>query len=55
MPPSFLAVRLNAETYPVEPEERAELERAEAEFVSLEGETEAEICLLYTYPSPRDS
>ena len=43
MPPSFLAVRLNAETYPVEPEERAELERAEAEFVALEGETEAEI------------
>jgi len=43
VPPSFLAVRLNAETYPVEPEERAELERAEAEFVSLEGETEAEI------------
>jgi len=39
----FKAVRLNAETYPVEPDERAELERAGIEFVSIEGQSAEEI------------
>jgi D-3-phosphoglycerate dehydrogenase len=33
----FKAVRLNAETYPVEPDERLELERAGAELIAVEG------------------
>jgi hypothetical protein len=36
---TFKAVRLNAVTYPVEPEERAEMARAGAEFVEVEGQT----------------
>ncbi len=39
----FHAVRLNAITYPVEPGERAELTRAGAEFVEIEGKQPAEI------------
>jgi D-3-phosphoglycerate dehydrogenase len=34
----MLAVRLNATTYPIEPDERLELERAGATFVDLEGQ-----------------
>jgi D-3-phosphoglycerate dehydrogenase len=40
---TFKAVRLNAVTYPVEPEERAEMARAGAEFVEVEGQTPDEI------------
>src|SRR5438045_961731 len=39
----FKAVRLNAVTYPVEPPERAELERAGAEFIAIEGQQPDEI------------
>src|SRR5258705_13739835 len=39
----FRAVRLNAVTYPVEPGERAELERAGAGFVAIEGQHQEEI------------
>ena len=39
----FKAVRLNAITYPVEAGERAELERAGASFVALEGQQPEEI------------
>jgi D-3-phosphoglycerate dehydrogenase len=39
----FKAVRLNAQTYPVEPAERAELERAGAEWVAIEGQQPDEI------------
>ena len=39
----FKAVRLNALTYPVEPTERAELERAGAEFIAIEGRDADEI------------
>ena len=39
----FRAVRLNAVTYPVEPGERAELERAGAEFLAIEGQNPEEI------------
>src|SRR5262245_31343616 len=34
----FKAVRLNAITYPVEPAERAELERVGCEFIAMEGQ-----------------
>lgn len=40
---SSLAVRLNAATYPVEPFERAELARAGAAFVEIEGQQPDEI------------
>jgi D-3-phosphoglycerate dehydrogenase len=39
----FTAVRLNAETYPVDPVEQAELARAGARLVSVEGQAPAEI------------
>ena len=39
----MLAVRLNATTYPVEPDERAELERAGVKFVGLEGQQPSEV------------
>jgi D-3-phosphoglycerate dehydrogenase / 2-oxoglutarate reductase len=39
----FRAVRLNAVTYPVEPGERAELERVGAELVAIEGQRPDEI------------
>jgi D-3-phosphoglycerate dehydrogenase len=39
----MLAVRLNATTYPVEPDEQAELERAGAKFVALEGQQPSEV------------
>jgi len=41
--PAFLAVRLNADTYPVDPQECVELEQADAELLALEGETEQDI------------
>jgi len=41
--PMLRAVRLNAITYPVDPGERAELERAGAEFVAVEGQLPEEI------------
>jgi D-3-phosphoglycerate dehydrogenase / 2-oxoglutarate reductase len=37
------AVRLNATTYPVEPGERAELQRAGAEYIAIEGQQPNEI------------
>jgi D-3-phosphoglycerate dehydrogenase len=39
----MLAVRLNATTYPVEDDERVELERAGATFVALEGQDQFEV------------
>src|SRR5690242_7548679 len=39
----FKAVRLNALTYPVEPDEREQLERAGAEWVAVEGQAPDEI------------
>jgi D-3-phosphoglycerate dehydrogenase len=39
----MLAVRLNATTYPVEPDEQAELERAGASFVAIEGQPPSEV------------
>ena len=39
----MLAVRLNATTYPVEDDERAELERAGARFVAVEGQQPSEV------------
>lgn len=39
----MLAVRLNATTYSVEPDEQAELERAGAKFVALEGQQPSEV------------
>ena len=39
----FKTVRLNAQTYPIEPAECAELERAEAEWVAIEGQQPEEI------------
>jgi D-3-phosphoglycerate dehydrogenase / 2-oxoglutarate reductase len=39
----FKAVRLNALTYPVEPDERAELERVGAELVAVEGQAADEV------------
>jgi D-3-phosphoglycerate dehydrogenase len=39
----MLAVRLNAMTYPVEDDERAELERAGARFVAVEGQQPSEV------------
>ena len=39
----MLAVRLNATTYPVEPDERQQLERAGATFVALEGQPTSEV------------
>lgn len=39
----FHAVRLNAETYPVEPEERAALREAGAEWLAVEGQAPQEI------------
>ena len=41
--PAFLAVRLNADTYPVDHRECVELEQADAELLALEGETEQDI------------
>ena len=41
--PAFLAVRLNADTFPVDPQECVELEQADAELLALEGETEQDI------------
>src|SRR5206468_865088 len=41
--PSFSAVRLNAVTYPVEPEERSQLEAIGAEFRAIEGQQPQEI------------
>ncbi len=41
--PAFLAVRLNADTFPVDPRECVELEQADAELLALEGETEQDI------------
>src|SRR4051812_32639835 len=40
---SFLAVRLNADTYPVEPSERTELDKAGARLVAVEGQRPDEI------------
>src|SRR5258708_37213663 len=40
---SFTAVRLNAVTYPVEPEERSQLEAIGAEFRAIEGQHPEEI------------
>jgi D-3-phosphoglycerate dehydrogenase len=39
----MLAVRLNATTYPVESDEQAELERAGATFVAIEGQQPSEV------------
>lgn len=39
---TWLALRLNSETYPVEPQERQQLAAAGAELVCIEGQSEAE-------------
>src|SRR5262245_44528483 len=41
--PSFKVVRLNAVTYPVEPDERSQLEQIGAQFAAIEGMTPEEI------------
>src|ERR1051326_8403743 len=41
--PAFKAVRLNAVTYPVDPEEQVQLEAIGAEFAAVEGQSGAEI------------
>ena len=39
----FKAVRLNADTYPVDPAEQAELDRCSARLIAIEGQQPDEI------------